>query len=150
AARLFYAIWSAIILAIQPIAVHYDDIAGKPNVIFFDLRTNQSYAYIREIDGKTLTFRSNTDNTVIDLQTNSRWNILSGTALDGYYQGTVLPSTAVPSDRFPYFRATPYSIPWLSIWQRFDTNWYISIAEYGYGSIKEDIHFPPLYPLLIS
>jgi hypothetical protein len=37
----------------------------------------------------------------------------------------------------------------MAIWQRFDTNWYISIAERGYGAIPSDIHFPPLYPGLI-
>jgi hypothetical protein len=35
------------------------------------------------------------------------------------------------------------------VWQRFDANWYTSIAEHGYGYIAGDEHFPPLYPLLI-
>jgi hypothetical protein len=37
----------------------------------------------------------------------------------------------------------------LSPWQRFDTNWYLAIADHGYGHIPGDIHFPPLYPLFI-
>lgn len=149
-ARLFYAVWSAIILSLQPIAMQYVTNANQPIVVFFDLRTSDMFAYQQEIDGKLLTFRSNTDNTVFDLQTNTRWNIANGTAVDGYYQGKALSTVAVPADLFPYFQIKPYPIAWLSIWQRFDTNWYISIAEYGYGNIQEDIHFPPLYPLLIN
>ncbi|MBI3287148.1 MAG: glycosyltransferase family 39 protein [Chloroflexi bacterium] len=36
----------------------------------------------------------------------------------------------------------------LGPWQRFDGLWYLKIAQWGY-STSEDIHFPPLYPLLI-
>jgi hypothetical protein len=35
------------------------------------------------------------------------------------------------------------------MWQRFDANVYVTIADYGYGQIAEDTHFPPLYPALI-
>jgi hypothetical protein len=37
----------------------------------------------------------------------------------------------------------------LGVWQRFDTLWYLRIAIYGYSPAAGDIHFPPLYPLLI-
>jgi hypothetical protein len=43
----------------------------------------------------------------------------------------------------------PYRWIGLSIWQRFDANWYLAIAEHGYGSIPGSDHFPPLFPLLI-
>lgn len=38
----------------------------------------------------------------------------------------------------------------LGVWQRFDTLWYLRIALHGYSPAVSDIHFPPLYPLLIK
>ena len=38
----------------------------------------------------------------------------------------------------------------LGVWQRFDTLWYLRIALHGYSAAVSDIHFPPLYPLLIK
>jgi hypothetical protein len=37
----------------------------------------------------------------------------------------------------------------LGVWQRFDTLWYVKIATQGYSPELADIHFPPLYPILI-
>lgn len=36
----------------------------------------------------------------------------------------------------------------LGAWQRWDTLWYLSIADHGY-TLPGEAHFPPLYPLLI-
>ena len=38
----------------------------------------------------------------------------------------------------------------IAIWQRFDANWYLVIAQNGYGHVTGDVHFPPLYPILIQ
>ena len=51
---------------------------------------------------------------------------------------------------FPYLGVMSYPNSWLAMWQRFDANWYLSIAESGYQSYPGTEHFPPFYPLLIS
>lgn len=147
-ARIFYAIWSWVILTIQPIAVHYIDVDDEPAAVFLDLHTIQSYTYYREANGETLTFRSANRNTVSDLQTGSIWDVHSGVAIEGHFKGHALESASRP-DMFPYFHATPYPQAWLGLWQRFDANWYISIAKQGYGAVDGDYAFPPFYPLLI-
>jgi Gpi18-like mannosyltransferase len=74
----------------------------------------------------------------------------TGIAISGDYIGNKLDFSGYPIDRiFPYFGLKPFPNAWIAIWQRFDTNWYISIAERGYGAIPGDIHFPPLFPCLI-
>jgi hypothetical protein len=148
-ARIFYAIWSWVILTIQPVAVHYIQVDNEPGIIFLSLQTSQAYGYICDVNGEKLSFRSASKDTVTDLQTGSVWNIYTGTSLEGYYQGIVLSPTTVPPDMFPYHSAKPYPNTWLALWQRFDTNWYTSLATDGYGGIPGDDHYPPLYPLLI-
>ncbi|HLO18655.1 MAG TPA: hypothetical protein VK206_27740, partial [Anaerolineales bacterium] len=97
-----------------------------------------------------LTFHVANDNTVADLQTGSIWEISTGTALNGQYKGFALSHSKItPSEIFPYHNTKPYSIAWLALWQRFDANWYVSIAENGYGHLEGDDHFPPLFPILI-
>jgi len=147
--RLFYALWSWVILTVQPIAVHYVDVANRPGVSFLNLYTVKAYTYIREIDGSPLTFRPINKDIVTDLQTGSLWNIYTGEAIEGKYQGLKLTPGSLPSEMFPYHSTIPYPNAWLALGQRFDANWYTSIAEQGYGSIQGDDHFPPLYPLLI-
>ena len=148
-ARIFYALWSWVILTIQPVAVHYIDSGNQPAVIFLNLNKVQSYAYLRQVNGDTLSFRSASNDTVLDLQTNSVWDIYTGIAIDGQYKGISLPSAVTPTDMFPYHTAVPYPNAWLGLWQRFDVTWYTTIAENGYGSIPGDDHYPPLFPLLI-
>ncbi len=53
------------------------------------------------------------------------------------YQG-VEPITGGPAELF------------VGVWQRFDTLWYLRIATRGYSATASDIHFPPLYPLLVK
>ena len=148
-ARIFYALWSWVILTIQPVAVHYIDIGAKSGVAFMSLQTSQAYGYLREVNGEELSFRSAGKDTVLDLKTNSLWNIHTGAALEGNYKGSTLSPAAIPPDMFPYHLTKPYPIAWLALWQRFDVNWYTSIAENGYGGIHGDDHYPPLFPLLI-
>lgn len=149
-ARLFYGIWSWAILTIQPLAVQNIELSGEPVLTAFSLPTNQAYTYRREVDGQFLSFRAVSEKTITDLQTGSIWHAFTGTALQGDYEGVSLaPAKSLPSELFPYHDAAAYSGSWLAIWQRFDANWYISIAENGYGGIEGDDHFPPLFPTLI-
>jgi hypothetical protein len=148
--RLSYALWSWLILTLQPLAVQNIGFAHEPILTIFNLENSQSYTYRREIDGQTLLFRAAGTNTVVDLQTGSVWDISTGTAVKGQYErSTLAPSKTPPSEIFPYHNVEPYPWKWLAIWQRFDANWYLSIAENGYGGIQGDIHFPPLFPILI-
>ncbi|HET9587435.1 MAG TPA: glycosyltransferase family 39 protein, partial [Anaerolineales bacterium] len=149
-ARLLYGLWSAIILSIQPLAVQNIVISGEPVLAVFNLNTSQANTYLREINGQALAFRPWGENTMADLQTGSIWNASTGTAVEGHYTGSMLlPSSTSPSRLFPYHQRAPYPAGWLAIWQRFDANWYLSIAEDNYGRIGGDVHFPPLFPALI-
>lgn len=149
-ARLAYALWSWGVSTTQPIAIQNLTLEGESIVTVFDLRQNQAYVYFREVNGEILSFQPANTDYMLDLQTGSIWNISNGVALQGPYKDSML-SLAVTraSDIFPYHGATPYQGKWLSMWQRFDANWYISLADHGYGTIAGDDHFPPLFPLLI-
>lgn len=148
-ARICYAVWSWVILTIQPVAVHYIEVGEKLAVIFLNLHDIQTYTYLSEVNGTPLKFRTIDQDTVVDLQTGSVWDISTGIASEGEYKGTTLIPTEHPPDMFPYHGAPPYPNAWLGLWQRFDTNWYTTLAENGYGSIPGDDHYPPMYPLLI-
>jgi hypothetical protein len=148
--RLFYGLWSWAILTVQPLAIQNTYLFGEPVLTVFSLQTSQARIYLREVNGQILTFRVANSDEVIDLGTGSIWNIYTGTAITGQYTGEMLlPAKAQPSGVFPYFHAKPYPVRWLAIWQRFDANWYISLAEVGYGGIRGDDHYPPLFPILI-
>lgn len=149
-ARTLYALWSWVVLTIQPVAVHYIEVKEKPAILFLDLYTNRTYTYFREIEQQPLEFKPAGINSVSDLQSNSLWDIRSGNSFQGPHMGKSLePATYSTEKMFSYFRASPYPHPLLAMWQRFDSNIYITIAENGYGQIAEDTHFPPLYPALI-
>ncbi|HSL30103.1 MAG TPA: glycosyltransferase family 39 protein [Anaerolineales bacterium] len=149
-ARLSYVLWSWIILTLQPLAVQNIDLAGEPVLTIFHLEGSWGHTYLREVAGQTLTFRAAGKHTVADHKTGSIWEIATGRSIAGPYMGSRLsPSQAQSSDLFPYHRATPYPFALLALWQRFDANWYTSVAENGYGGVVGDDHFPPLYPLLI-
>jgi len=149
-ARFFFVLWSWVIFTVQPVAVQNFVFAGEPILSIFSLEENQGYIYRREVNDETLTFQAAGREHLLDQQTGSLWDISNGTAIQGQYKDTILvPAKTRVSEFFPYFGAKPYPGNWLGMWQRFDANWYISIAEHGYGSIPGDDHFPPLFPLLI-
>lgn len=149
-ARLFHALWSWAIFTIQPVAVQNFERAGEPILSILSIKNNEGYLYRREINGDVLTFQVTNTGDIIDLQTGSMWNISNGVAIQGPYKASaLLPARTPIDDVFPYFGSTHYTGRWLSIWQRFDANWYVSLAEHGYGHIPGDDHFPPLFPLLI-
>lgn len=151
--RCFYFLWSAVILTFYPLAVKNLDLFGQPVLTVFNLQNSFRAAYNPVVGGHLLAFVPirNATGFVADLQTGSRWDIYTGVAVSGDHSGNKLNSSDYPIDRiFPYYGLKPFPNAWMAIWQRFDTNWYISIAERGYGVIPGDIHFPPLYPLLIN
>ena len=150
AVRLFYAAWSWAIFTVQPVAIQNIELSNEPILTVFSVQNSQSFAYSRSVDGRVLTFQAATPSSIIDQQTGSLWDISTGAAMQGAQRGSkLLPSPTPVSEIFPYHNATPYPNRWLAIWQRFDANWYTSIADTGYGSIKGDDHFPPLFPVLI-
>ncbi len=150
-ARVFFAIWSGIVLLTQPVAVHYVDVGDKAAVIFLDLHTNKTLTYFREMQGQNLDFKPVGINVVADRQTGSQWDIKTGISIQGSYRGKKLAPAQYPIENiFPYYLAKPYSNAFLAMWQRFDANVYLTIADNGYGHIGEDTHFPPLYPMLVA
>jgi hypothetical protein len=149
-ARLFYFLWSWLIFTIQPIAIQNFVQAGEPILTIFKLENSEAHVYLRNVGAETLTFRPTGTDQIVDQQTGSVWDISTGTAIQGQYKNTVLATAkTLPSDIFPYNKVKPYPGIWLAMWQRFDANWYLSVAENRYGSIPGDDHFPPLFPLLI-
>ena len=149
-ARLIFAVWSWVIFTIQPVAVQNFELSGEPVLSVFRLQDSQGYLYLRVVNGNILTFQPVNAEELADRQTGSHWNISTGESSEGPYQNTVLSRGKTPaSDIFPYLGNAPYPGIWLAMWQRFDANWYLSIAERGYGNVPGDAHFPPLYPVLI-
>ena len=134
----------------QPVAIQNFVLADEPVVSVFSLKDNQAFLYRREIQGNILSFRPTGTGFIADQQTGTIWNIYDGKAVQGQYSNQILPAAKESaSELFPYHDSTSYKVVWLSMWQRFDANWYVSIAEHGYGSIPGDDHFPPLFPVLI-
>jgi hypothetical protein len=120
-------------------------------VTVFDLESSRSYAYDRRLNGDLLTFRKVGDDHIADVETGSKWQIENGGGISGTYKGKVLSPSGITSDQlFPYHGVAAHPIPLISIWQRFDANWYLLIAQRGYGFVIGDVHFPPLYPVLIK
>lgn len=149
-ARLIYAVWSLIIFSVQPLALQNFELSGQPIVSVFSVCENQGYVYLREVNERILTFQPANIQQIVDRQTGSTWNISDGRAIEGLYTNSTLPKAKTgAADIFPYFGIPPYRGVWLGMWQRFDANWYLSIAQNGYGHISGDVHFPPLFPILI-
>lgn len=149
-ARIALTVWSVVIASLLPTLVENLDLFGAPVLAAFDLTTSERYAYSRELDGRVLTFRLADAGHVTDAQTASVWSLRDGRAISGVYSGRALnPSVYRVEDIFPYRGVPAETNSLLAFWQRFDANWYVAIAERGYGNIDGDVHFPPLYPALI-
>lgn len=149
-ARVGLSVWAFIIATLFPVTLQNLDLFGSPIVTVFDVTTNQRYAFAREIDGTILTFRSRDPETVIDAQTASVWSLREGRAIAGQYAGqSFQPSVYSVEEFFPY-RGVPLEPNiLLSVWQRFDTNWYLQIAQRGYSADDGSTVYFPLYPALI-
>ena len=89
-----------------------DEIAGVPVLIWFDPATQTGAAYRREVDGRILTFQSDTDDLayVRDVESNSRWNGASGEGENGRYRGARLtPLISTPAFEFGWTSYFPES-----------------------------------------
>jgi hypothetical protein len=149
-ARLFYSLWSLVILMVSPLAVQNTVLNGEPVLTAFDLSTSRGYVYSRQVNERVLTFRL-AGKRVLDAQTGSLWDLVIGKAISGNYEGqSFLPTDNRVADVFPYQGVTANQTPLLAIWQRFDTNWYLKIAQSGYSENDGSTAFFPLYPLLVS
>ena len=149
-ARLFYSLWSLVILFVYPLAVQNTILNGSPVLSAFDLSTNKGYVYSRQVEGNVLTFRA-AGSKVMDSQTGSLWDLGSGKAISGKFEGqSFLPAYENAASVFPYQGATANPTPILAIWQRFDTNWYLKIAQLGYTENDGSTAFFPLYPVLVK
>ncbi len=147
AARVALSLWAWLVLQINPLIVGNLDLFGEKVVVAFDLQAGQRAAFSRVLDNRELHFRAAPPNFV-DEETNSVWD-LRGRALSGARAGAQLgASSRSVEEIFPYHGVAVETNPLLAPWQRFDTNWYLAIAQYGYAN-SQDIHFPPLYPALI-
>lgn len=147
--RVFYTLWSLMFLSSFSLVVQNQEFFGEPVVTVFDLYTSHSYVYNRLIDGEILTFQKFDSTHLTDTKTGSIWQFSNGAGVLGFYEGRFLsPADILTEGLFPYQGVSAHPAPWLAIWQRFDVNWYLAIAQNGYGSVSGDVHFPPLYPVL--
>ena len=68
-----------------------DSLDGKDYLVMFDLQSGASVVFERTVEGQTLTFSQNDDeSTMTDLETGSIWERMNGTAIDGPLRGTEL------------------------------------------------------------
>jgi hypothetical protein len=149
-ARVALSAWAFIIAQLFPIVLQNLDLFGAPTLAVFDLASGERYAYSREVDGGALTFRAGDPGLVNDTQTGSVWSLREGRAVSGKYAGRALTVAAYSGEEiFPYRGVAAETNLLLSVWQRFDTNWYLKIAQRGYSGDDGSTVYFPLYPLLI-
>ena len=149
-ARVALSAWAFVVALLFPIVLQNLDLFGAPVLAVFDLVSGERYAYSREMDSAALTFRAGDSGFVSDTQTGSVWSLREGRAVSGKSAGRVLSASAYPVEEiFPYRGVAAETNVLLSVWQRFDANWYLKIAQRGYsGDDGSPVYFP-LYPLLI-
>lgn len=149
AARLALTLWSFVVYWIFPVVLQNLDLFGEPALTVFDLRTSERFAYSRTVGETTLSFRALDDQFMADDQTGSVWSMREGRAVQGNYAGTSLnPSAYAVENIFPYLGVKPAENIALSLWQRFDANWYLKIVERGYEADGSTVYFPA-YPFLV-
>lgn len=149
-ARVLYSLWALVVLALTPVVVQNLDLFGDPVVAYFDVASGERFVYARMVGARVLTFRRGDAGTLVDVQTESVWSLREGRAQSGALAGTPLAQAAYTvEDVFPYRGVTAELNPLLGMWQRFDTNWYLKIAQRGYAADDGSTVYLPLYPLLI-
>ena len=148
--RVALSLWSLAVYSLFPVSLQNLDLFGDPVLTVFNLKTSERHVYSRQVDDDVLSFLALDPNRVIDDETGSVWSIQNGLALEGHYSGRSLAvSSHAPEEIFPYLDVPPAKNILLSLWQRFDVNWYLKIAARGYdGSDGSTVYFP-VYPLLI-
>src|ERR1051325_1414550 len=73
-ARVSYFVWSLVIFSIQPLAVQNFDLSGEPIVSIFRLQNSEAHVYLRNLNGRVLTFQPFGTEHIIDQQTKSIWD----------------------------------------------------------------------------
>lgn len=146
-ARLALTVWGLSLAAIFPLVVSNVNLHGEPIVTAFDLRTGRAVVFSRLAEGKELHFRASLPN-LADVETGTIWD-LSGRALSGALSGSSLRASAYSEEEvFPYRGVARSQNILISVWQRFDSNWYLKIAQSAYADDGTAVYFP-LYPFLI-
>ncbi len=149
-ARVALSAWTFVIATLFPVVAQNLDLFGAPVLAVFDLASGERYAYSREVGGAALTFRAGDPGFVNDAQTGSVWSLREGRAVAGQYAGHAFAASPYPVEEiFPYRGVAAETNVLLSVWQRFDANWYLKIAQRGYSSDDGSTVYFPLYPLLI-
>lgn len=76
------------VLNAEPV-VNYE-VGGEPILVVFNAETGTGVVYEREVDGQVLTFTQVEDTTITDAETGTKWNGLTGKALEGALIGSTL------------------------------------------------------------
>jgi hypothetical protein len=149
-ARVALSAWTFALALLAPTVLQNLDLFGAPTLAVFDLQSSERFAYSRALDDRVLTFRAGARGEVVDAETGSVWNLRAGRAEQGALAGRAFaPAAFSVEEIFPYHGVAPETNLWLALWQRFDANYYVSIAVRGYAATNGDTHFPPAYPILI-
>lgn len=148
--RIFLWVWSLAVYFLMPVAVSNIYLYDEPIVTVFDLKTSRGYSFSRQVKNELLLFRAVNSEYIADIQTGSVWSLEDGNAVAGIHVGDVLNSSSYDIEEiFPYKGVLPTQNILLGLWQRFDANWYLKVAERGYdGSDSSTVYFP-LYPFFI-
>jgi len=148
--RIFLWIWSLAVYFLIPVAVSNISLYDEPIVTVFDLKTSRGYSFSRQVKDEILLFRAVNTEYITDIQTGSVWSLEGGNAITGAHVGDFLnPSSYDIEEIFPYKGVLPAQNILLGLWQRFDANWYLKIAERGYDGADSSTVYFPIYPFFI-
>ncbi len=149
--RVSLSLWSLVVYSIFPVSLQNLDLFGDPVLTIFNLKTSERHVFSRQVDDAVLSFRVFDIDHVVDDRTGSIWPIKNGQALGDDHAGRSLTASShTVEEIFPYLGTPPAQNILLSLWQRFDANWYLKIATRGYdGSDGSTVYFP-VYPMLIK
>ncbi len=148
-ARLALTFWSLIVYSILPVALQNLDLFGEPVVTVFNLQTSEHHVYSRQVDNNVLSFHVLDTERMTDDQTGSIWSLHDGQAVQGDHVGkSLIKSSRTSEEIFPYLGMPPENNILLSLWQRFDANWYLRIAAHGYDLNESTVYFPA-YPMFV-
>ena len=73
-----------------------DQLGGLPILLLYNAQLNSAVAYSRDFESGPMTFALNENGQLIDLESNSSWDIESGVALAGPMQGMRLSRLTAP------------------------------------------------------
>ena len=98
--------------ALQEQPLINDEIDDRKLVIWLDVESGGCWAFERNLDGETLEFEVR-DDTLVDTNTESIWDLTTGEALSGSLRGEKLtPVPLVPSFYYTWHTFHPDSLAW--------------------------------------